>query len=92
MEGLSLRSEGSSLLLRSGKIGYIARGIVWLLIAWLLGNAAIHANASEAGGTGKAFEFMESTQGGTYLLGALGIGLIAYGIFNFIRARYDHFD
>jgi len=92
VEGLSLRSEGSSLLLRSGKIGYIARGIVWLLLAWLLANAALHANAAEAGGTEKAFRFIEASKGGSLLLGALGIGLVAYGLFNFVRARYEHFD
>ncbi len=91
VQQLNLHSSGSSLLLRSGKIGYIARGFVWLIIAYLFFRAALHNNSSEAGDTGKAFDFIESSALGSYLLGALGIGLIAYGVFNFIRARYETF-
>ena len=91
VQRLNLHSTGSALLLRSGKIGYISRGIVWLIIAFLLLRAAFHNNSSEAGDTGKAFSFIESSSFGSYLLGALGIGLIAYGVFNFIRARYETF-
>jgi hypothetical protein len=91
VQELSLQSDQSSLLLRSGKIGYISRGIVWLVIAFLFIRAALHSSASEAGNTGKAFQFVENISFGSYLLGALGLGLIAYGVFNFIRARFERF-
>jgi len=91
VQDLSLQSQHASLLLRSGKIGYISRGLVWLVIAILFIRAALHSSASEAGNTGKAFQFVENTPYGSYLLGALGLGLIAYGIFNFIRARFERF-
>jgi hypothetical protein len=91
VQELNLHSRGSTLMLRSGKVGYISRGIVWLVIAYLLLRAALHNNSSEAGGTGKAFDFIEHSSFGSYLLAALGIGLIAYGAFNFIRARYETF-
>lgn len=91
VEQLNLHSRGSSLLLRSGKIGYLSRGIVWLVIGYLFFRSAFHNNSSEAGDTGKAFDFIESSSFGSYLLAALGVGLIAYGIFNFIRARYETF-
>ena len=81
----------TSKLLVAGKIGYVARGIVWLLLSYLLIKAAIEANPSEAGGTGKAFQFLESWSAGSLLLGGLALGLIAYGIFNFIRARFETF-
>lgn len=89
VQNMSLQSAYSSLLLRSGKIGYVSRGAVWLLIAALFARAAITSAASEAGNTGKALGFLEDSPFGSYLLGALGLGLVAYGIFNFIRARYD---
>jgi hypothetical protein len=82
----------TSMLLYSGKIGYVARGVVWLLIAYLLLQAALHANANEAGDSGKAFLFIENTRFGSYLLGIIGIGLMAYGFFSFIRARYESFQ
>lgn len=91
VQQLNLYSTGSSLLLRSGKIGYIARGIVWFIIAYFFLLAALHNNSNEAGDTGKVFGFIENSSFGSYLLGALGIGLVAYGFFNFIRARYETF-
>lgn len=91
VQDLSLQSTHSSLLLRSGKIGYVSRGVVWLVIAILFFRAAFHAAASEAGSTGKAFRFIENSPLGSLLLGLLGLGVIAYGVFNFIRARYERF-
>ena len=91
VQELSLHSQHASTLLKSGKVGYISRGIVWLVIAFLFFRAALHSAANEAGNTSKAFHFIETSPFGSYLLGALGFGLIAYGIFNFVRARYEHF-
>ena len=84
--------RAANVLISSGKLGYAARGLVWLIIAWMLGNAALHYNAAEAGGTTKAFAFLEDSSYGSYLLGAVALGLICYGIFNFMRARYENFD
>lgn len=91
VQDLSLRSTASRNLLLAGKIGYAARGIVWLILAWLVFKAAFQSDSGEAGGTGKAFHFLEAASFGSYLLGALGIGLICYGVFNFIRARFERF-
>jgi hypothetical protein len=81
----------ASLLLNSGKAGYIARGAVWIIIAYLLFRAALSARASEAGNTSDAFRFLKESPLGSFLLGAVGLGFIAYGIFNFLRARYERF-
>lgn len=89
VEQLNGNSNGASALLKAGKVGYISRGIVWLLLAYLFLMAALHSNSSEAGGTSKAFQSLESSSYGSYLLGALGLGLVAYGVFNFIRAKYQ---
>ena len=91
VQKLELHSDRSKFLLRMGKIGYIARGIVWLLVAFLFSRAAMHHNASEAGDTGKAFNFIEQGYMGSYILGAIGLGLLAYGIFSVTRARYERF-
>jgi hypothetical protein len=53
-------------------------------------NAARHASASEAGDTTKAFQFVEGSFG-SILLGALAVGLMLYGAFNFIRAQHERF-
>ncbi|RYY90722.1 MAG: DUF1206 domain-containing protein [Chitinophagaceae bacterium] len=90
--GAASNGSGSSLLLLSGKIGYTARGIVWLLLGFLFGRAAVHARAHEAGDTSKAFSLLENAGYGPWLLAAIGLGLICYGLFNFVRARYDDLD
>jgi hypothetical protein len=91
VQDLSLQSTASRNLLRAGTIGYVARGIVWLMLAWLLFRAAFQSDSGKAGDTGKAFHFLEAASFGSYLAGALGIGLICYGFFNFIRARFERF-
>ncbi|GGB67382.1 hypothetical protein GCM10007424_04230 [Flavobacterium suaedae] len=83
--------KGRKIMLNSGKMGYIARGVVWLLLAWLFAKAAIDANASKAGDTAKAFSYLKDVEYGPYLLAAVGFGLICYGVFSFVRARYEKF-
>jgi hypothetical protein len=84
-------SINNKLLLAAGKIGYLARGIVWLIIGWMFAKAALHSNSSEAGDTSRAFSFLARGSYGSYLLAITGFGLICYGLFNFIRARYERF-
>ena len=91
MGDLGLHSTQAKTMLVAGKAGYISRGIVWLIIAWMLMKAAIRASSQEAGDTSKAFGFLESSPYGSYMLGALGLGLIGYGVFSFVRARYERF-
>jgi hypothetical protein len=88
---LNVSSKKTGILLRSARIGYISRGIVWLMIAFLLINAAVHSNAHQAGNSTRLFGFIERSPFGSYMLGILGLGLIFYGVFNFIRARYENF-
>ncbi len=92
VEEQNIHSSMSSKLILTGKIGYAARGIVWLLLAYMLMQAAVHANPGEAGGTSNAFAFLEEWTAGSLLLGLLALGLIAYGIFNFVRAAYERFE
>lgn len=86
-----LDRKASGSLLRAGKIGFISRGIVWLVIAFLFSKAALHNRSSEAGDTSSAFSFIQQSSYGTYLLAALGLGLICYGVMNFIRAAFEKF-
>ncbi|MGF7218845.1 hypothetical protein GGR92_005024 [Spirosoma lacussanchae] len=85
----SIKTELKEMIIRSGKLGYIARGVVWGIIGYLFIKAAMAANASEAGGSSHAFAFLEKSSYGSYLLGAVAIGLFCYGVFMFVRARYE---
>jgi hypothetical protein len=53
--------------------------------------SAIHHNSNKAVDTSEALQFLQNTYGNV-LLAVLGLGLLMYGIFNFIRARYEDFD
>jgi hypothetical protein len=92
VQKMTAHDRASSLMLRAGKVGYVARGVVWLIVSFLMFQASFASQASKAGDTSRAFEFVEDSPMGSYLLGALGIGLAAYGFFNFVRARYERFD
>lgn len=85
----ALSRKASTSLLRAGKVGYISRGIVWLIIAFLSLKAAFNQNTSETGNTGSALSFVQDGPYGTYLLAVLAIGLICYGVMNFIRSAFE---
>jgi hypothetical protein len=72
---------------RAGKVGYISRGIVLGVIAYLFFRAAIDYDASKAGGTENAFKFINSTVG-PYIMGVIALGLVSYGIYMFFKARH----
>jgi len=82
-------TNARSLLIRMGRLGYIARGIVWLMIGWFFLKAAYDVSPNEAGDTGSMFSRIESGPYGSFVLAVLALGLISYGIFMFIRARYQ---
>lgn len=73
---------------RFGRFGTAARGVVFALIGWFLIQAARAANAAEAGGLGEALRSLEQRSYGRWLLGAVALGLVAYGLFQFVNARY----
>lgn len=85
----NLTGKAHGLVLRAGKVGYISRGIVWLIIGWLFLRAAWKADAQQAGGTESAFHWLKDSSYGPYLLAAVAVGLVCYGVFMFVRARYQ---
>jgi uncharacterized membrane protein YidH (DUF202 family) len=80
----------ANILVKMGKLGYVARGIVWLVVGWFFIKAAYDTSPSEAGDSGSIFHWVESGPYGSLLLAVLALGLICYGVFMFTRARYQH--
>ena len=70
-----------------GKLGYAARGVVWLLVGFFLLQAGLNSDASQAQGSGGAFQTIEQW-GGSWVLLIVAIGVVAYGVFMFVKARY----
>jgi hypothetical protein len=76
------------LAVNTGKLGLIARGIVFLLSGWFLIQAARHFNADEARGLAGALETLARQPSGPWLLGFVALGLIAFGAYSLLLARY----
>jgi hypothetical protein len=71
-----------------GRIGQAARGVVFVVIGCYAFFAGWHTNAEEAKGLGEALRAIERAPYGPYLLAAVAAGLIAYGLFQFVEAKY----
>ncbi len=88
VESTGLDARAQNLVMKVGKAGFVARGIVIGIIAYTLMRAAVQANASQAQGTEGAFSFIQSSSYGSILLGIVAIGLACYGVFQIVKARY----
>jgi hypothetical protein len=71
-----------------GRAGVAARGLIFLLMGAFLLAAAYHADPSQAKGVGRALRFIQDQWEGRYLLALVSLGLVAYGLFQFVLARY----
>jgi hypothetical protein len=71
-----------------GRVGYAALGVVNTIIGLFLVIAAVRHNAGEAKGLGGALNALTQRPDGALLLGVVAIGLIAYGVYSFVEARY----
>ncbi len=71
-----------------GRIGYAALALVNALVGRYLFAAAWRRDPGEARGIGGALTALAGWTPGPPLLGALATGLIAYGAFNLMEARY----
>jgi len=73
------------------RFGLLARGVVFCIIGWFLIQAATQFDASAAGGLDEALQTLAQQPYGSWLLGIVALGLVAYGIYLLIQARYSQF-
>jgi hypothetical protein len=73
---------------RAGVVGHIARGVVFGLVGIFLGKAAIEYDPKDAIGLDGALQKLAEAPYGPVLLGLTSAGLIAYGVFCLVDARY----
>ena len=82
-------SEGvQTFAIRTGRFGLAARGVVFGLIGAFLIQAALHSNAGEARGLSGALAALGEHTYGQILLGAVALGLVAYGFYMLVLSRY----
>lgn len=70
------------------QFGLIARGVVWLIIGWLLMKGALLAKGGEIEGTSEALQMLRDHAYGPWLLGIIAAGLFAFGIYCILEAAY----
>ena len=87
LKEMNLGAKAQKMVNYSGMAGYTARGVVIGIIAYLTFNAALTSDSSQSGGTKDALQYLQD-QFGTTVLIVIAIGLLLYGVFMFIKARY----
>lgn len=90
-KGLSLGALSArvrSALLWSGRAGYTARGLVFLLISWFLVRAGLDHDPGDAVGMDGALRRVVDADWGPTLLTAVGLGVVAFGCWSIVEARY----
>lgn len=86
-----MRDEVKKIYRTIGQFGLISRAVVFGIISFFLAKAAFTASAAQAKGTSGVFRFLTAT-GGPVLMGIIALGLLGYGIFEFVKARYKPFN
>lgn len=89
--GRKLGEKQRAFILRFGRVGLSARGISFLIIAALLGRAAIDSDATQSRGLAGALQSLAQQTHGTLMLATMSFGMLCYGVYCFARARYRQF-
>lgn len=79
------------LVRKSGKFGYMARGVVFGIFSFFLVKVILDHNANAYKGTEGAFQYLLSLNYGPILMGVVALGLLGYGIFCLLVARHANY-
>lgn len=80
-------SKAENLLLKSGKVGFPARGIVFCILGYMYFSLASGSGTGNSAGTKGALRYIQDEYGAV-VMGIVALGLLCYGIFTLIRAKY----
>jgi hypothetical protein len=83
-----LRANPGRWAVRAGRIGYIAKGFALGVVGLLLVTAAVQSRPEQAQGLDAALHAVAQLPLGTVLLILTALGLAAYGVYSFARAKY----
>jgi len=71
-----------------GRMGFVARGVVFALMGWFLVLAARFRDPHQAKGFTGTFTYLLAQPLGPWLLGAVALGFIALGVHSVVLARH----
>ncbi|UXA19807.1 DUF1206 domain-containing protein [Mycobacterium sp. SMC-4] len=84
-----LKVSGGTGITAAGVVGYVAKGIVLGGAGLLVVVATLQADPSKASGIDAAVKTLGEAPFGKFLLVAAALGIAAFGVYNFIRSRYN---
>jgi hypothetical protein len=77
-------------IVRLGRFGIAARGVVFAMIGVFLVRAGMQADSGEAGGMAQSLQALGNASYGRLVLATVAFGLIAYGVYELATARYRY--
>ncbi len=83
-----LREHPGTWLVRAARVGYVAKGIALGVVGGLFVAAAATTDPEKAEGLDGALRSLREVPMGQVLLTLIALGLAAYGVYSFGRARY----
>ncbi len=83
-----LSAKARDAVVQVGRVGIAARGVVFGIIGVSFVVVAWQHDPSEARGLGGALRTLQDQPWGWVMLGIVALGLIAYGLYEFVKARY----
>lgn len=83
-----LREHPGAWAVYAGRFGYVAKGVALLVVGGLFVSAAVTADPNKAQGLDGALRTILALPLGRVLVGVVALGLAAYGVYSFARARY----
>jgi hypothetical protein len=72
-----------------GTAGYAAKGVALAVLGVLFVMATVQSNPEESTGLDGALKSLQEQPFGAWILGAVALGLICYGVFMVVRAKYQ---
>jgi hypothetical protein len=88
LKGAEMSARTRATVVKLGRFGMFARGVIFLIIGWFVVQAGIHHDPAQAQGFGGAFVFLLAQPFGRILLGIVALGFVALGLHSFACARW----
>jgi hypothetical protein len=88
MKTAEMEPEERKVATRTGQFGLMSRGVVFLVVGVLLIVAAVQQQPGEARGLEGALDALARQPFGPWLLGLIALGLVAFGAYSILEARY----
>src|ERR1700692_922032 len=88
LKGAEMSPRTRDIVVKLGRVGMFARGVIFLIIGWFVVQAGIHHDPAQTQGFSGAFVFLLAQPFGRILLGIVALGFVALGLHSFACARW----